>query len=42
MDYDKRICCGKANEKTETVFPGDKPGGTVSVCVIGEGVKSNE
>ena len=21
MDYDKRICCGKANEKTETVFP---------------------
>lgn len=25
MDYDKRICCGKANEKTETVFPGTSP-----------------
>ena len=25
MDYDKRICCGKANEKTETVFLGTNP-----------------
>lgn len=25
MDYDKRIYCGKANEKTETVFPGTNP-----------------
>lgn len=42
MDYGKKAYCGKANEKTETVFPGDKPGGAVSVCVTGEGVKSNE
>ncbi len=24
-DYGKRIYCGKANEKTETVFPGTNP-----------------
>ena len=34
--------CGKANEKNGDCIPGDKPGGAVSVCVTGEGVKSNE
>ena len=42
MDYDKRICCGKANEKERRLYSRDKPGGAVSVCVFGEGVKSNE
>lgn len=29
-------------KKNGDCIPGDKPGGTVSVCVTGEGVKSNE
>lgn len=29
-------------KKNGDCIPGNKPGGVVSVCVIGEGVKSNE
>ena len=38
----KEYIAAKQMKKNGDCIPGDKPGGAVSVCVIGEGVKSNE
>lgn len=38
----KEYVAARQMKKNGDCFPGDKPGGAVSVCVIGEGVKSNE
>lgn len=38
----KEYIAAKQMKKNGDCIPGDKPGGAVSVCVTGEGVKSNE
>ena len=38
----KKYVAARQMKKNGDCIPGDKPGGAVSVCVIGEGVKSNE
>ena len=38
----KKYIAAKQMKKNGGCISGDKPGGSVSVCVIGEGVKSNE
>ena len=38
----KKHIAAKQMKKNGDCIPGNKPGGAVSVCVTGEGVKSNE
>ena len=38
----KEYVAARQMKKNGDCIPENKPGGTVSVCVIGEGVKSNE
>ena len=38
----KEYIAARQIKKNGDCISGDKPGGTVSVCVTGEGVKSNE
>lgn len=38
----KKYITAKQMKKNGGCISGDKPGGAVSVCVTGEGVKSNE
>ena len=38
----KEYVAAKQMKKNGDCISGDKPGGSVSVCVIGEGLKSNE
>lgn len=38
----KEYVAARQMKKNGDCIPGDKPGGAVSVCVTGEGVKSNE
>lgn len=38
----KKYVAARQMKKNGGCIPGDKPGGAVSVCVTGEGVKSNE
>ena len=38
----KEYVASRQMKKNGDCIPENKPGGTVSVCVIGEGVKSNE
>ena len=38
----KEYVATRQMKKNGDCIPGDKPGGAVSVCVTGEGVKSNE
>lgn len=38
----KEYVAARQMKKDGDCIPGDKPGGAVSVCVTGKGVKSNE
>lgn len=38
----KKYVAARQMKKNGDCISGNKPGGAVSVCVIGEGVKSNE
>ena len=38
----KEYVAARQMKKNGDCIPGNKPGGAVSVCVTGEGVKSNE
>lgn len=38
----KKYVAARQMKKNGDCIPGNKPGGAVSVCVTGEGVKSNE
>ena len=38
----KKYIAAKQMKKNGDCFPGDKPGGAVSVCATGEGAISNE